>query len=83
MVFSAHYYNAVQQPNVDVAVGAIDRVEANGVRMQDGSFHELDVIVLATGFKVDQFIRPTIVEGRIMAKVLMHFGRVALGPIMQ
>ena len=63
MVFSAHYYDAVQQPNVEVAVGAIERIEANGVRMKDGSFHELDVLALATGFKVDQFIRPTIVEG--------------------
>ena len=63
MVFSAHYYDAVQRPNVDVAVGAIDRVEADGIRMKDGSFHPLDVITLATGFKVDQFIRPCIVEG--------------------
>ncbi len=63
MVFSAHYYDAVQRPNVDVAVGAIERVEADGIRMKDGSFHALDVITLATGFKVDQFIRPTIVEG--------------------
>lgn len=63
MVFSAHYYDAVQKPNVEIAVGAIDRVEANGVRMRDGSFHELDVIALATGFRVDQFVRPMIVEG--------------------
>lgn len=63
MVFSAHYYEAVQQPNVDVAVGAIERIEANGVRMKDGSFHALDVLALATGFKVDQFIRPAVVVG--------------------
>lgn len=64
MVFSAHYYDAVQRPNVDVAPGAIDRVEANGIRMKDGSFHELDVIALATGFKVDQFVRPMVIEGQ-------------------
>lgn len=63
MVFSAHYYDAVQRPNVDIAPGAIDRVEANGIRMKDGSFHELDVITLATGFRVDQFVRPMVVEG--------------------
>ncbi|GGA37606.1 flavin-containing monooxygenase [Sphingomonas psychrolutea] len=63
MVFSAHYYNAVQRPNVEVAVGTIERVEAAGIRMKDGSFHELDVIALATGFRVDQFVRPMIVEG--------------------
>ena len=64
MVFSAHYYNAVQRPNVDVAPGAIERVEANGIRMKDGNFYELDVIALATGFKVDQFVRPMVIEGQ-------------------
>ena len=64
MVFSAHYYDAVQRPNVDVAPGAIGRVEGNGIRMKDGSFHELDVIALATGFRVDQFVRPMVVEGQ-------------------
>lgn len=63
MIFSAHYYTAVQQPNVEVECGAIERIETGGVRMKDGSFHELDVLALATGFKVDQFVRPIIVEG--------------------
>jgi cation diffusion facilitator CzcD-associated flavoprotein CzcO len=63
MVFSAHYYDAVQKPNVEVVVGAIERVEPSGIRMKDGSFYELDVIALATGFRVDQFVRPMVVEG--------------------
>ena len=58
MVFSAHYYNAVQEPAVFLENGAIERVEATGLRMADGTLHELDVLVLATGFKVDQFVRP-------------------------
>ena len=64
LIFSAHYYDAVQKPNVEVSVGRIARVEPTGIRMEDGSFHELDVIVLATGFKVDQFVRPMTIEGR-------------------
>jgi len=64
MVFSAHYYDAVQRPNVDVVPGAIDRIEANGIRMKDGRFHDLDVIALATGFRVDQFVRPMVIEGQ-------------------
>ena len=63
MVFSAHYYDAVQKPNVEVVVGAIERVGTNGIRMNDGKFHELDIIALATGFRVDQFVRPMVVEG--------------------
>ena len=32
--------------------------------MKDGTFHPLDVLVLATGFDADKFIRPTTVTGR-------------------
>jgi cation diffusion facilitator CzcD-associated flavoprotein CzcO len=64
MVFSAHYYQAVQQPTVYVETGRIARVESHGIRMQDGTFHSLDVLVLATGFKADQFVRPMHVTGR-------------------
>ena len=34
------------------------------MRTADGLLHELDVFVLATGFQVDRFIRPTKVIGR-------------------
>lgn len=64
LIYSWNYYDAVQQPNVVVEIDPIERIEAAGIRMKDGSFHELDVIVLATGFKVDRFIRPTVVRGR-------------------
>ena len=35
-----------------------------GVRTVDGELHELDVLVLATGFKADAFMRPMRVVGR-------------------
>jgi cation diffusion facilitator CzcD-associated flavoprotein CzcO len=34
------------------------------VRTKDGALHELDVLVLATGFRADRFIRPAVVRGR-------------------
>jgi cation diffusion facilitator CzcD-associated flavoprotein CzcO len=64
LIFAAHYYEAVQQSNVAVEVGAIERVEPKGVRMRSGAFHELDVLALATGFKADQFVRPMTITGR-------------------
>jgi cation diffusion facilitator CzcD-associated flavoprotein CzcO len=63
MVFSPHYYNAVQEPSVYLETGRIARIEPTGVRMVDGTFHELDVLALATGFKVDQFVRPAKILG--------------------
>lgn len=64
MVFSGDYYQSVQKPNVEVEVGAIDHVEEGGIMMRDGTFHELDVIALATGFHTDRFVRPMKVTGK-------------------
>ena len=64
LVFSPDYYNAVQQPSVSVITDGIEQIEANGVRTKDGVLHEVDVLVLATGFKADQFMRPMKVTGR-------------------
>ena len=43
---------------------SIERIEPAGVRTTDSQLHELDVLVLATGFKVDRFVRPIRVLGR-------------------
>ncbi|MEZ5742769.1 MAG: NAD(P)/FAD-dependent oxidoreductase [Sphingomonadaceae bacterium] len=64
LVFSYNYYDAVQKPNVEIETGAIERIEPNGLRMKDGTVHELDVLVLATGFHVDKFVRPIKVTGQ-------------------
>lgn len=64
LIYSPDYYEAVQRPGVIVETGAIERVEVTGVRMKDGTLHELDVLVLATGFKTGRFVRPIKVIGR-------------------
>jgi cation diffusion facilitator CzcD-associated flavoprotein CzcO len=47
-----------------VITSPIERVEPKGIRTKDGVLHELDVIVIATGFRPDRFIRPTVVRGK-------------------
>ncbi|RVT94174.1 flavin-containing monooxygenase [Sphingomonas crocodyli] len=64
MIISMDYYEKVQLPAVEVVREKIDRFEANGIRTADGEFHELDIIVLATGFKASSFMRPMNVVGR-------------------
>ena len=63
LVVSHNFYDAVQRPNVNIVTEAIDRIEKNGVRA-GGELHELDVLVLATGFHVDAFMRPMDITGR-------------------
>jgi cation diffusion facilitator CzcD-associated flavoprotein CzcO len=64
LIYSWCYYEEVQHPAVTVETGRIAEVEPAGVRMADGTFHELDTLVLATGFRADRFIRPTTVTGQ-------------------
>lgn len=64
IVASPDYYEKIQLPNVTAEVGEIERIEPKGVRMKDGTFYELDLLALCTGFNAQQFIRPAVVSGR-------------------
>lgn len=64
LVVSPDFYQAIQQPNAELVTEGIARVEPRGVRTEDGRLHELDVLVLATGFQVDRFLRPIEVIGQ-------------------
>jgi cation diffusion facilitator CzcD-associated flavoprotein CzcO len=64
LILSPDFYQAIQRPNARLVTEAIERVEKSGVRTRDGRLHELDVLVLATGFRVDRFVRPMEVVGR-------------------
>jgi cation diffusion facilitator CzcD-associated flavoprotein CzcO len=64
LIYSPDYYEKVQHPDVELVTEGLARIEAAGVRTTDGRLHELDVLVLATGFRADQFMRPMNVVGR-------------------
>jgi cation diffusion facilitator CzcD-associated flavoprotein CzcO len=49
---SNHYYAAFDRPNVSLVTEPIERVDVDGVVTADGQCHELDVLVLATGFEM-------------------------------
>ncbi len=64
LIISGEFYAAIQRPNANLVTDPIERIEESGVRTADGTLHELDVLVLATGFRVDRFVRPMEVVGR-------------------
>jgi cation diffusion facilitator CzcD-associated flavoprotein CzcO len=64
LILSTDFYQAIQRPNAKLVTERIERAEKRGLRTRDGQLHELDVLILATGFRVDQFVRPMQVRGR-------------------
>ncbi|EED68189.1 NAD(P)/FAD-dependent oxidoreductase [Comamonas testosteroni] len=71
LIYSPDYYQAIQQPDSELITEAIAQVEKSGVRTSDGVLHEVDIIVLATGFKTDRYVRPMHVKG-LNAATLEH-----------
>ncbi|MAL94890.1 MAG: monooxygenase [Haliea sp.] len=63
MIMCSDYYPALQQDNVELVTERIDAVVPEGVKTGDGKVHELDILLLATGFHVSDFILPTRVTG--------------------
>lgn len=63
-VVSGTFYRAIQQPNVSVVTDDIERFVPEGIVTVDGTLHELDVVVLATGFKAHNYMRPMDLVGR-------------------
>ncbi|KWX66658.1 NAD(P)/FAD-dependent oxidoreductase [Mycobacterium sp. NAZ190054] len=63
MVFAGHYYRAVQKPDVEIVTDPIVEVEPRGVVTADGTLHEVDLLVLATGFDFHAYVRPLTISG--------------------
>ena len=57
LVFGDGYYEALQSPKSSLVTEAIERVEPTGIRTADGTLHELDVIIYATGYKTHEYCR--------------------------
>ncbi|WP_084612373.1 flavin-containing monooxygenase [Thermocrispum municipale] len=62
-LFSDDYLPTFSKPNVSLETTSIERVEPNGVRTADGTLHEADVIIYATGFRATEFLGPITVRG--------------------
>lgn len=62
-ILSDGFYQAMQQPQTTLVTDGIECIETNGIRTRDGTLHELDVIVLATGFKAQNYVRPIQLTG--------------------
>jgi cation diffusion facilitator CzcD-associated flavoprotein CzcO len=70
-VVSTRFYKVAQRDDVDVVTSPIAQVTPGGVRTADGVDHDLDVLILATGFEAHNYMRPIAMrgeEGRTLAE---------------
>jgi cation diffusion facilitator CzcD-associated flavoprotein CzcO len=63
-VISGNYYRAISKPNASLVIEPIAEITPTGIRTADGVHHDLDAIVLATGFQAHNYMRPMNLRGR-------------------
>ncbi|WP_298692874.1 NAD(P)/FAD-dependent oxidoreductase [uncultured Sphingomonas sp.] len=64
MLRDNHWYRMLRRENVTLETGRIDHIETDAVVMADGTRHEVDVLVYATGFQARRMLTPMHIEGR-------------------
>jgi cation diffusion facilitator CzcD-associated flavoprotein CzcO len=64
ILMSNTYYPSLARDNVEVVTGGVARVTEHGVVTQDGTEHEVDVIIYGTGFKVHDPLGHLQITGR-------------------
>lgn len=64
VLVSDDYLATFERDNVELVTDSIERIEPRGIRARDGTLHETDVIVLATGFKLGLTSAPFSIIGR-------------------
>lgn len=73
--FHNSYLATFNRPNVHLETTPIAEITANGVRTRDGTLHEVDVLVYATGFKVSDSegsYRIRGADGSLMSEFFAH-----------
>jgi 4-hydroxyacetophenone monooxygenase len=57
-------YDALLRDDVTLVTDPIRRITPNGIEVEGGTEHQVDVIVYATGFKANDFLWPMEIRGR-------------------
>lgn len=64
LLISSEYLPTFNRPDVSLVTSGIGEIVPEGVRTADGTLHELDVLVLATGFEATDYLSTLDVTGR-------------------
>lgn len=64
MLRENNWFKTLKRDNVDLETGTIEKITENAIVMTDGTTHEVDVIIMATGFSAQRMLWPIEVRGR-------------------
>ncbi|WUC03417.1 NAD(P)/FAD-dependent oxidoreductase [Nocardia sp. NBC_00565] len=64
ILISNDYYDATVRANVEVVTSAITEIRPGGVVTAEGRVHEVDAIILGTGFQATDMLAPMHITGR-------------------
>ncbi|MEM1437178.1 MAG: NAD(P)/FAD-dependent oxidoreductase [Pseudomonadota bacterium] len=64
LIIDNNWYPTVARDDVELVTDAITAVHPHGIETADGSLHEVDVIIFATGFNTNHFLWPMDVVGK-------------------
>lgn len=64
MLLDNRWFRTLRRDNVDLVTDHVAEIRPGGVLTEGGAEHEVDVIVLATGFDVVRFLAPMEIRGR-------------------
>jgi 4-hydroxyacetophenone monooxygenase len=64
MLRDNYWYRMLKRPNVELVTEAIDHISENSIVTTDGTVHEVDVIIMATGFTASKMLWPMEIKGR-------------------
>jgi 4-hydroxyacetophenone monooxygenase len=64
MLVDNGWFRTLTEPNVDLVTSPIAAVDATGVITEDGAHHDVDVVVLATGFHASDALGDIEIRGR-------------------
>ncbi len=64
LLISDNYYRTLGRDNVRLLTERIERITETGVVTADGTEHQADVLIFATGFRSTEFLVPMEIRGR-------------------
>ena len=72
-VFDPGYLECLNKPNIELLSEGIERLEENKIVSSSGKEREVDAVVLATGYKVQEFLTPLEVVGEDGKSLTQHW----------